>query len=269
MEVKARMRGMTTAAMLGSLLCASAVLAQEPPQDPSAVPAGGQIQAVEMRSSAVSAPSSTWGGEAEAGAIMTSGNTETESIKTKLRIENERVRWRHRLTADYLKASDSSTTTAERTTAAFKSDYKVNAANYFFAVMRYDRDTFSGYTAQTSETAGYGRRLTFSSRLKAEIEGGVGGRQTRYVDRTRKSVAILRLAAKCTYAFSQTSEVREEFLSEIASDNTYTESVASLKSRINGKFSMKLAFTWTHNSYVPQDIKKTDTTTSVTLVYDI
>jgi putative salt-induced outer membrane protein len=260
---------MTITALLGCLLWAPPVPAQAPPPGAAAGAADGRTEAVATDPPATAPPPSAWGGEAEAGILATGGNTETESINTKLKIENERRRWRHRLNGLYYRSSDSGTTTAKRTTGTFKSDYQLTDADYLYGVVRYDSDRFSGYDAQTSETAGYGRRIPLGAGRKAELEAGAGGRQTRYVDGTRRSVAILRLAAKYTQVFWQASEFREEVLVESATDNTYTESVTSLKTKVNGNLSMKMAFTWTHNSYVPQDVRQTDTITSVTLVYDI
>jgi putative salt-induced outer membrane protein len=250
----------------GCLLYASAIFALALPQDAAA---HEQVPEDATVISAATAPTSTWGGEAEAGVLLTGGNTETESINTKLKIENEGDHWRHSLNAEYFKSSDSNVTTAERKVATFKSEYKLNVSNYLFAVIRYDSDRFSGYRDQASESAGYGRRKPFGTHTKVEMEAGVGGRQTHYVDGTRKEVAILRLAAKYIHELGRTSVIREEAFTEIAEDNTHTESVTSIKTRMNGNLSMKIAFTWTHNSYVPQDIKKTDTITSVTLVYDL
>ena len=210
-----------------------------------------------------------WDGEAEAGIVITGGNTQTESINTKFRIENERKRWRHRLNAQYFKASDKNLTTAERSSATIKSDYKLGERHYLFAVMRYDGDTFSGYHTQLSEATGYGRRLLPGAGSRLEAEAGFGGRHTRYVGGTRKRDVITRLAVKFIYPFGAGTEFREEAFTEIAGDNTHTESVTSLKSRINSKLSMKLALSASHNSHVPEDIKKTDTITSVTLVYDL
>jgi len=258
--------------LLGCVLRGSVALAQELPQEPAGAssPAGIVLtQGTAPEAAAAAAIMPEWDGEAEVGIVMTGGNTQTENINTKFRIENERKRWRYRLNAEYFKASDKNLTTAERTSAAIKSDYKLGERHYLFAVVRYDSDTFSGYHTQISEVAGYGRRVLLSTGTRLETEAGFGGRHTRYVGGARKRETITRLAVKFIHSFGTGTEFREEAFTEIGGDNTHTESVTSLKSRINGSFSMKLALSAVHNSRVPQDIKKTDTTTSVTLVYDL
>jgi putative salt-induced outer membrane protein len=245
--------------ILGALLYASPALGEEVLSGAPASPAA---------SSPVSAATSTWSGEAEAGGVATTGNTETRSINTKLTLKHSGERWDERLSADYLEASDRNQTTAERTTATFESRYRLDVRDYLFGVVRYDADRFSGYAQQLSETAGYGRRFLFSPSTTLETEAGAGSRQVRLTDNTNKGDAILRLAAKFIHKFSKASEFKESVFSELASDNRHTESTTSLRSRINGNLSMKAAFTVTDNSRTPEGVKKTDTITSITLVLD-
>jgi putative salt-induced outer membrane protein len=251
--------GKTIIFILGALLYASAAFGEETVPGALTGPSA---------SSPISVATSTWSGEAEAGGVSTGGNTETRSINTKLTLKHSGERWDERLSADYLEASDRNQTTAERTTVSFESHYLLDARNYLFGVARYDADRFSGYAQQLSETAGYGRRFLFSSNTTLETEVGAGGRQVRLTDNTKKEAAILRLAAKFSRKFSEASEFKETVFSEIASDNRHTESTTSLRSRINGNLSMKAAFKVTDNSRTPEGVKKTDTITSITLVFD-
>ena len=243
--------------LLAMPICAAAYAQEQVQPSPAPEPA------------LVSAPSSTWSAGAEAGAVATTGNTETRNISTKFRIENDRRDWRYRLNAEYLNASDKKQTTAEKASTLFKTDYKMTELDYLFGVIRYETDRFSGYRTQSSESAGYGRRFTIGERMNLEAEVGAGARQTRYVDGTKKNDNILRFAGKFIRSIGTASEFREEAFTELARNNTHTESVTSLKSRINGNLSMKAAYTMTHNSRVPEGIKKTDTITSLTLVYDL
>jgi putative salt-induced outer membrane protein len=140
--------------------------------------------------------------------------------------------------------------------------------DYLFAVLRAEGDRFSGYSALSTESAGYGRRFIAGDRAILETEAGAGARQTHFVDGSRRNEGIVRLGAKAVCRFSAGSELREEAFSEISKDNIHTESVTSLKSRVNGNLSMKLSVSAVHNSRVPPGIKKTDTVTAMTLVFD-
>jgi putative salt-induced outer membrane protein len=254
------------ALILGIMLAASLAFGQEARPANAAVAPAAEAQS--LAPALATAATSTWSGEAEAGGVNTSGNTETRSINTKLKIANVRERWDNRLRAAYLEASDRSVTTAERTTASFESHYRLSLRAYLFGVARYDADTFSGYARQYTETAGYGRRFLFSPDTTLEAEAGAGGRQVRLSDGSKKRDGIVRLAATFGSKFAPKSEFKEEAFCELSSDNTHSESTTSLQSRINGNLSLKTAYTLTHNSRTPLGVARTDTITSITLVVD-
>ncbi len=237
----------------------------------TAVPAGPPpaVEAPKLTSAATGTAARTWKGEAEAGLVATSGNTETQSLTARFRIEWDVERWRFRLNAQYLKASDKGGTTAERSSSALKTDYRLSRREYLFGLVRYDGDRFSGYHSQIAESLGYGRRFPFSEATTLEAEAGAGGQHTRFVGGARERHAIVRLAMKFVHRFGTGSEFREEAFTEIADANTHTESVTSLTSRLNSSFATKLAYTVKRNSSVPPGLARTDTITSVTLVYDL
>ena len=64
--------------------------------------------------------------------------------------------------------------------------------------------------------------------------------------------------------FSQKVMVNRELSDE---KNTKTRLESAVTTKINGSLQMKLGFTLVNNSKVPDDRKKTDTETSVTIVY--
>jgi putative salt-induced outer membrane protein len=254
------MTGTARMALFGCLLlCGRAAFAQTA-QDVSAAPAAAATVATK--------PTSTWKAGGEAGIVETGGNTQTESINTKIKVENDRERWRHRLKAEYVKSADSGEVTAEEVSAAYSTDYKVSAVDYFFFALRFDNDRFSGYTEQDSASIGYGRRFAPASRITLETEIGPGVRYTHNVGGGVQDDAILRVAGTYEQKFGAKSEFRQTLLSELAESNTHTEATTSLSSKVNGNLSLKMSYSWTHDSSVPEDTKNTDTTTSVTLVYD-
>lgn len=213
-------------------------------------------------------PGSIWNGEAELGVILTSGNTKTSSVNAKFKLDNERARWRNHFGVEYLRTSDRSVTTAERYVAAAKSDYKLDDVNYIVGTLRYENDRFSGFTYRISESIGYGHRFINTDAVVLEAEAGAGGRHTKFLDGTRDNEEIVRLAAKYAWKFSPTSEFQEAAFSEIGQTNTHSESETSLKLKMNAKLAMKLSVLVKHDTVVPVGKVKTDTLSSVNLVYD-
>ncbi len=82
--------------------------------------------------------------------------------------------------------------------------------------------------------------------------------------------AIARLAAHFDYALSETALFRQKLSTEIGLDenNTISQSETSLQTSIvGGSLSMKAAFRVKHVSDAPAGTDKTDTETSLSLLY--
>ncbi len=209
-----------------------------------------------------------WSGSLELGGIATSGNTDTSSLTGKFRLIFDSPKWRHDTRLEALKSTDSGKATAERYLGVYKARYKFSRLSYVFWVLRAEKDEFSGYRYQVSESLGYGRRLWGSTRGYLNMEIGPGARQSEVNDGERSEDVILRWFSDFQYAFSKHAELTEELLVQSGNNNTETESVSGLKVKINGALSVRLSYTLKHNSQVPADREKLDTKTAITLVYD-
>lgn len=209
-----------------------------------------------------------WTGFAEVGAVLTTGNTETETINAKTRVRYEEVTWRHTLQLEALRRSEDGGTTAERYLGNFKSDWKFRPRAYLFGVARHERDRFSGYDYQSSISVGYGHRVVETDRTKLELEAGAGYRRSQLQDGERDEEAIVRGALSLEHRISETARFGQDVLVQSGSDNTEVESVTSVTAAINAKLAMRLTLTAKHNTDVPEDREHTDTITAVSLVYN-
>jgi len=207
-------------------------------------------------------------GEVELGWVATSGNTETQSFNGKAKAIHERDQWRNTFRLEALNSQDEDETTSERYFASAKTDYRYTEYDYWFGNLRYENDRFSGYDYTASETAGYGRRVMERPALTLDLEAGLGGRHRKPEGASRDDEAIVIAAGALVWEISENAGFSQDARIEHGSDNTYTESVSALTTRINSRFSMKAAVTLKHNSDVPEGNDKTDTMTAVTLVYD-
>ena len=210
----------------------------------------------------------SWKGEIKFGLTATSGNTETESFNFGLRAENRRVHWRHRFRLDALRSENSGEATAERYLFNYDANYRLNDRGYIFANVRYEQDRFSGFDFQLSETAGYGYVWKPSEKLKLEGQGGGGARQSETDQGVRDDEAIVRGAFFLRWKFSQHAEFRQDLTIEAGESNTLTESITALKSTIIKNFAVSIELNITNNSDPPAGSEKTDTFTSVNLVYN-
>jgi len=213
------------------------------------------------------AVSNKWKGEAELGFVSASGNTKTETVNAKAKVTTNRDKWRHKLEAAALGASNSADTTAERYTLTGQSDYKISEQNYFFGLVNYEKDRFSGYDYRVSESLGYGRRVIEEPAFTLDLEVGPGARQSKLDNGDSDSEFVVRGAAKFDWFISDTSKFSEVLTVEAGEDATISKSVTGLTSQIAGSMAMKLTYTIKNTSDVPPGVKNTDKETAVTLVY--
>ena len=207
-------------------------------------------------------------GSATLGYLATSGNTESKNANAGLDIKWDRGgMWVHNWRAQFVSARTNGITTAESYAAGYKAQRDFSETSYLFAAGDWRKDRFSGYEEQISESVGYGRRLIDTERHMLAIEGGVGAKQSTLVDGTDLDEAIVRGGLDYLLHISETSEFEQKLLTEIGSENTYTESVTALRAKIIGNLAIVLSYTIKNNSDVPPGIEKTDTFTAISVEY--
>ncbi|MCD6585235.1 MAG: DUF481 domain-containing protein [Desulfobacteraceae bacterium] len=232
-------------------------------------------------------------GSGEVGLLITSGNSETDSVNAKVGLKYEKDHLLGEINMATLYSSEETEidgkkedkVSAEKYNYSAKVGYKFNEANYIFINGDYEDDRFSGYDYRTTFSTGYGRKVIASDTIKFNIEIGPGYRydQTNgyfddkgdnddsndvFIGEKTEDEIILRGYAMFNYKFSDAVSFQQDLTVVTGADNTNTESISALKSQIIGALSMKASFTIDNNTDVPSDTEKTDTETALTLVYD-
>lgn len=210
---------------------------------------------------------SPWSGAVSIGYLATSGNTETTSFNTKLRVGYIKDSWEHTLAAAANGAAESDQTTAEAYQVGWKSEYNLSEHNFLFGTVDWRKDRFSGVDQQLTETIGYGRRLitTPSHILSAGV--GVGHRSADLADGTSESGVIGRGNVDYKWIFSETAGFDQNIIVETGSDNTYIESISAVRARLLGDFAIVLSYTIKHNTDVPVASENTDRLTAISVEY--
>ncbi len=214
------------------------------------------------------APKYGWSGKGEFGLVSTSGNSDTFSMNLAAELTYDSEKWHHRFGASALKSENNGDTTANRYDLGAQSDYKLNAKSYLFGALRYDNDDFSAYEDQATVAAGYGRQILDTEKQKLKLEAGVGYRSSTVAETGQSEDGmIFRGLAEWTWQMTASTSLGDRFLVEAGSDNTYIQNDLGLTVAINTKFALNLAYQVRNNSDVPAGVDKTDTQTSVNLVY--
>ena len=229
---------------------------------------------------------SPWKSSAEVGYVNVSGNTNTETLKAAFDISYEADSWAHKVHADALSSkaetTDGTVTPAvissERTAAKWlasgQSDYKFAEFNYFYTLLSYEDDRFSGFDYQAKFGLGYGRRLVHTDTHLLSLEVGPGYRSYRREQPAPPAPAeetqgetFLRLNAGYAWKISASAVFKEDLTFEAGQDQDEWKSVTSLTAKINSTLAMKISHAVKSLDEVPVGSEHYDRETSVTLVF--
>jgi putative salt-induced outer membrane protein len=214
------------------------------------------------------APGDPLFGKVALGYLATSGNTESTNANTGFQLDwAPNGTWSYQFAATAVGASRDRETTSEAYQAGAKALREYSEANYFFAAVEWKKDRFSGYQDQISESLGYGRRIIESPRQQLNAEIGAGARQSTLATGEGQNEAILRSALNYVFTISETSDFNQRVLIEAGEDNTYSESISRLSTRVMDDVALILSYTVRYNSDVPVDRENQDTFTSIALEY--
>jgi putative salt-induced outer membrane protein len=230
---------------------------------------------------AISPAHADWSGKGEAGLVIATGNTETKTANAKLLLANEVDKWKHQFggTALYT-SSDPEGTTAQRWEAFEQSDYNFSPRTFWFAAARYEDDEFSGFEYQAILSTGIGRKFIDSDVTKFVGTAGVGYKrfETRdafddagvLIERgASDSEVVFRGTLDYDHELTATSSVIDKFVVEAGADNTFVQNDIGLQVKMTNVLALAVGYSVRHNTDPPVGFEKTDTLTTINLVYEI
>ena len=205
----------------------------------------------------------------EVGASFASGNSDTESANAAFELGVTAGKWAHTLGLAGNYGSDSSVTTAQRWEFRGQSGYDFTERTYWFGAGRYEDDRFSAYDYQATVSTGLGYRFIDNERTKLWVQGGPGYRFAEFNDTGEtEDGSILRGDLGFDYQLTETTKIVERFLVETGSENTYLQNDLGLEVTIQGSLGLRVGYQVRHNSDVPAGVDKTDTLTTLGLIYE-
>lgn len=231
----------------------------------------------------------TWEVTSEVGAIITSGNTETTTLKGNLKAKHRLENWHNEYKVsgifkeDEIENDDGNKVkerTNEKYSLSMQGNYKLDSdSSHLFVLGSYVSDSFGAYRSEAVASVGYGLRLLKSDDMELSFEVGPGIKRFEYQDDSTEVDNGMPLAgtsenefigvAKMDYSWqiSENAKFTQLFSVETGSTNTKSTSESALLTKINGSLQMKVAYNIINNSEVDDGKESTDTETSLTLVY--
>lgn len=201
------------------------------------------------------------------GYVGTTGNTDTTTFNSEVLLTFRTEDWTHNGKFQALGSQENSATKAERYYLEDKSDYNLDETQYLYLKGSYLDDRFSGYGYQATGTAGYGRYLLRTDNLSLQGFGGAGYRQNDIINGPSEGEGIVTVGEKLEWTISSNAKLVQNFTSDIGEELTISLFELGLETNIVDQITTKLAFQARNISQVPAGNKKTDTQTSVSLVY--
>ena len=201
------------------------------------------------------------------GYVGTTGNTDTTTYNLEALLKYDTMRWTHNAKFQALGAQENDAARAERYYLEDKSDFNLDADQYLFGKGSYTDDRFSGFEYQAAFSTGYGRYLLRNDTFNLQGFGGVGYRQNDIINAGSEGEVIFSLGENFAWEISDSSSLIQSVTSEIGDELTVTRFEIGLESNIIDRIATKITFQARNTSKVPLGNKKTDTQTSVSLVY--
>lgn len=226
------------------------------------------------------APKLTGGGEL--GFASAHGNSTTESFNGRLDLTyTDGGQWRHsaslfglRSRAEYSKKQEDGSivrdrrTTANRYTVNANSAYLMDHRGTLNTALRHEEDDFGTYSRQQSLSLSYGNRVIENERAHLDLQIGPGYRRSfdTLEGRTESSL-IGRGLIDLRYSLTDNTEIVNKLLVESGEYNTFAQNDLGVSVTMNSHLALKAGWQARHNSDVAPDIKKTDTLTTMNVVY--
>ena len=216
------------------------------------------------------AAEANWSGKGEGGIVFSRGNADNDNANLRLELARELDRWKHGFAVSALRASNDGDTTAERYGASWQSDFKLTERSFWFGGLRYEQDEFSGFDYQASATTGYGRKLidTGATKLTGQIGAGYRRLKNSLTGETAGD-AVARGDLNLERVLTDTTSLTNRFSVESGSNNTLAINELALQVRMSEAFALSFGVGVRHNTDPPAGLEKTDTLTTVNLVYAI
>jgi len=222
-----------------------------------------------------------WTGQSEAGLVVASGNTNTETANAKINMKYETDHWKNLVGGAALYASDEDGKIANRWETFGELGWKFTERNFLFGAGRYEEDEFSGFEYQATVSGGVGRR--FLDRPNTTMVGTIGAGY-RFLE-TRDSFdsdtgaliqegssdreVVFRSTLDFEHKFTATTALVDKFIMESGADNTFVQNDISLQVKMTDVLALAVGYSVRYNSNPPVEFKKTDALTTINLVYDI
>jgi putative salt-induced outer membrane protein len=223
-----------------------------------------------------------WTGTGELGFAMSRGNARTENLNARLAFARETTHGKHNWFLAAMRAKAEATgdfdgdgveeerygLSASRYEFGAGSGYKFDERNYIIGSGRYERDRFGSSDYQATLALSYGRKMIDAEETRLQGEIGPGFRRVRDAETGRTETrSIVRGHLDFSHTLTGNTDLVNKLLVESGDENTFAQNDLGLKVAMNEALALKAGLQVRHNTDVAPGARKTDTLTTLNLVY--
>jgi putative salt-induced outer membrane protein len=225
---------------------------------------------------AISLPAAAqWTGKGEAGLAVSDGNSASTTANAKITIGKKVHAWEHGFGLAGLYVRSEGETSAERWESFLKTRYSFGSGRtYWFGGARYEQDEFSGFNYQGVLDTGAGHKLIDSEKTKLTAQVGIGYKfwqtlETLEAPRDEDGSVAGTAGADFSHQLTDSTSLFNKFGAEVTSDNNFLQNEAGVAVKVSDRLALSLGYTVRHNTDPPEGFRKTDTLSTVNLVYEV
>lgn len=209
-----------------------------------------------------------WSGTGEFGLAVAKGNSDNQTLNAKLGLGKESGKWKHAVGAAFLYGKSDGVESARRYEVFGTTGYRLTDRSYLFGSARNERDHFSGNEYQWTAAGGYGYEAIKSDSTKLLFEIGPGYRWSKLQGvQVHNNEAIARGFMDYSHKFNDSTSIYDTLLIEAGKDNTFARNDLGVQVKMSEALALRAGVEVRHNTDVPVGVKKTDTLTTLNLVY--
>jgi putative salt-induced outer membrane protein len=224
-----------------------------------------------------------WTGKGEVGYVMARGNAEAQTANAKLEMTRDSDNTKQTFGVTGLYGESAEAVTASRWDTRWQTDWKITDKAFWFGNARYEDDNFSGFAYQTSTTTGAGYVFFDTPTTQLRVQLGLGYRQLQdellikddddvviaRIKGDTSSDAVANGQVKYEHSLNESTKVLNVLLVESGADNTKVQNDLALQVKMNESLALAVGYSVRRNSSPPITLGKTDTLTTMNLVYEI
>lgn len=209
-----------------------------------------------------------WHGTGELGLAIAKGNTDSQTIVGKMALAKEDVLWKHAVRVAFQYGESDDLENARRYELFGSSGRRISERSHVFGSARNERDRFAATEYQWTASLGYGFEAIDTDTTRLLFEIGPGYRWSKAQDvREHDNGGIVRGGMEFRHQLTDTTALYDTLLIEAGDENTFARNELGLQVKMTDALALKAGFEVRHNTERADDQRRTDTLTTVNVVY--